>query len=103
MTETSTLKKKQAPRKKKAVVKKEKVKAVGFLNPQYTTNSGKVVKLKGIAIFDNKETYDDPKAIHLVEVAKRNGNEITIPMMVTIRVNHIDEEIIPDEDIPFGI
>ena len=92
--------KKQRPAKapKKKAPKKEKQRAVGFLNCSYTTKKNEVVKLKGIAVF-GEGIYTDPRSIHLVEVAKRQGGEITVPMMVTIRVNG-EIELPEDSDIP---
>ena len=85
---------------KKTTAKKEKQKAIGFMNPVMTLNDENKteMKLKGIAIF-NDGKYVDKNAVHLVEVAKRNGGEITVPMMVTFRP--MKETVLPDDtDIP---
>ena len=78
----------------KKTTKKAKQKAIGFMNPVMTLRTGEELKLKGIAIFDDGK-YVDHNAVHLIEVAKRNGGEITIPMMVTFRPNK--EAVMPDD------
>lgn len=54
---------------------------------------------KGYAIFDS-EQYPDHDGMKLAALAEKNGGEITVPMMVTIRVNKPNENM-DLENIPF--
>ncbi len=85
MTETNA--KIKAPAKKNKENKKEKIKAAAFMNWAVQLKSGKLFKgSKGLPVFQNPE-YQNDHEDWLIELARKNGGVIELPMMVTIRIN----------------
>ena len=68
-----------------------KSKAQAFLNWNALNKSGEVAikSSKGFAIFDND--YTSKQEQQLVDLAKKNGGEIQLNMIVTVRLNEQTE------------
>lgn len=98
-------KKKKAPPKKKSLKGTEKKgdgkRAEAWMNMVVPLKKGKGDwrLRKGYPIF-NSEQYPDIDGMRLVELAKKNGGEVTVTMQVTIKVNAPADEI-DANDIPF--
>ena len=91
--------KKTRPAKKNAPKKAGSTenRAAGWMNMEMDLKSGKVWKFrKGYPIFDS-EQYPDPDGMRLVELAKKQGGEVTVQLRVTIRVNTPTEEFNIDD------
>ncbi len=103
MSDTTTTSKKTRPSKKSAAPMKDNNRAAAWMNMTVPLKADKGVwkMRKGYAIFDS-EQYPDPDGMRLVELAEKNGGEVTVTMQVTIRVNQPAKDLdIEDIDI-FG-
>lgn len=94
--ENNTTAKKTRPAKTAPVKKDNKSnenRAAGWMNMSMDLKSGGTWNMrKGYAIFDSKQ-YPDPDGMRLVELAEKQGGEVTVTMQVTIRVNKLIAEV----------